>query len=402
MKFDTRDRKPKLYGILAAVAAAAVIITLLVPTGAEAHSLPIAAVVALFILSCIVQLVIAFFLQIRYNPYSYNTIIYAGFSLFLAVLLVLQVLVIVSIVRDPEHYTGEAVLHTLLGSAGVFGLFTFPFVLVFSAALFVSNVSLIRHEGLRPVNILGILLGLLLVGGEVFLFAFNFMVSGSQTEVMIHDIVSNSLSAIYLYFECMIIGTIIADVITATYEPEKDKDFLIILGCAIRKDGTPTPLLSGRIDRALAFAERQEAETGKELRFITSGGQGTDETVSESAAMKAYLLSRGVPESRILEEDRSANTLENMKYSKAIIDALDPQAKVAFSTTNYHVFRSGLSARRVKMRAVGMGAETKWYFWPNAAVREFIGLLTAHRLKQGLILGGMVLFYLVLTLVAYR
>lgn len=402
MKFDTRDRKPKLYGILAAAAAAAVVITLLVLTGAEAHSLPIAAVVALFILSCIVQLVIAFFLQIRYNPYSYNTIIYAGFSLFLAVLLVLQVLVIVSIVRDPEHYTGEAVLHTLLGSAGVFGLFTFPFVLVFSAALFVSNVSLIRHEGLRPVNILGILLGLLLVGGEVFLFAFNFMVSGSQTEVMIHDIVSNSLSAIYLYFECMIIGTIIADVITATYEPEKDKDFLIILGCAIRKDGTPTPLLSGRIDRALAFAERQEAETGKELRFITSGGQGTDETVSESAAMKAYLLSRGVPESRILEEDRSANTLENMKYSKAIIDALDPEAKVAFSTTNYHVFRSGLSARRVKMRAVGMGAETKWYFWPNAAVREFIGLLTAHRLKQGLILGGMVLFYLVLTLVAYR
>ncbi|MBO7364070.1 MAG: YdcF family protein [Lachnospiraceae bacterium] len=402
MKFDTRDRKPKLYGILAAAEAAAVVITLLVLTGAEAHSLPIAAVVALFILSCIVQLVIAFFLQIRYNPYSYNTIIYAGFSLFLAVLLVLQVLVIVSIVRDPEHYTGEAVLHTLLGSAGVFGLFTFPFVLVFSAALFVSNVSLIRHEGLRPVNILGILLGLLLVGGEVFLFAFNFMVSGSQTEVMIHDIVSNSLSAIYLYFECMIIGTIIADVITATYEPEKDKDFLIILGCAIRKDGTPTPLLSGRIDRALAFAERQEAETGKELRFITSGGQGTDETVSESAAMKAYLLSRGVPESRILEEDRSANTLENMKYSKAIIDALDPQAKVAFSTTNYHVFRSGLSARRVKMRAVGMGAETKWYFWPNAAVREFIGLLTAHRLKQGLILGGMVLFYLVLTLVAYR
>ena len=81
---------------------------------------------------------------------------------------------------------------------------------------------------------------------------------------------------------------------------------------------------------------------------------------------------------------------------------IDPGAKIAFSTTNYHVFRSGLFARRVKMRAVGMGAKTKWYFWPNAAVREFAGLLTKHRIKQALILSGMVLIYVVLTLLAYR
>ena len=53
------------------------------------------------------------------------------------------------------------------------------------------------------------------------------------------------------------------------------------------------------------------------------------------------------------------------------------------------------------MRAQGMGAKTKWYFWPNAAVREFVGLLTAHRLKQAIILGSMIVFYVVLTLVAY-
>ena len=66
------------------------------------------------------------------------------------------------------------------------------------------------------------------------------------------------------------------------------------------------------------------------------------------------------------------------------------------------MFRSGLLARRVKMRAVGMGAETKWYFWPNAAVREFAGLLTKHRGKQALILGGMIVFYVALTLYVYR
>ena len=134
--------------------------------------------------------------------------------------------------------------------------------------------------------------------------------------------------------------------------------------------------------------------------------------------MKRYLLEQGVPEERILEEDRSTDTLENMEFSKELIlkkvrpgkDAPqgywpsldDPEAKIAFSTTNYHVFRSGLCARRVKMRAVGMGAKTKWYFWPNAAVREFVGLLTAHKLKQGLVLGGMIVFYVVLTLMAYQ
>ena len=113
-------------------------------------------------------------------------------------------------------------------------------------------------------------------------------------------------------------------------------------------------------------------------------------------------MERGVPESRIIEEDRSTDTFENMRFSKDKIWALDPDGKIAFATTNYHVFRSGLFARRVKMRAVGMGAKTKWYFWPNAAVREFVGLLTAHRLKQALIIGGLVLSYIVLTLLSYR
>ena len=118
--------------------------------------------------------------------------------------------------------------------------------------------------------------------------------------------------------------------------------------------------------------------------------------------MKRYLLSQGIPERLIVKEDRSKNTFENMTFSKEIIEKMKPGAKVAFSTTNYHVFRGGLYSRRVKMRSVGMGAKTKWYFWPNAGVREFVGLLTGHRGKQALILGGMTLFYVILTIAAYR
>ena len=346
----------------------------------------------------------AFFMQLEYNPYSYNTIIYMGFSLFLLSVCVTQIVLAVRIARFPEMYNASGILHYLLGSAKNYMLLSFPFLLAFSIALCVSNISLIRHEGRRLVNVLGILLSFLLLAGEAFLFAFDFYASGSRLQVMLHDLAANLFAAVYLYFECMLIGAIVADAIAARYEPERDKDFLIILGCGIRRDGTPSPLLRGRVDRALAFAEKQREETGKELLFVTSGGQGPDEVISESASMKRYMVERGVPAERILEEDRSTDTRENMRFSKEKIREIDPEGKgkVAFVTTNYHVFRAGLCARRVKMRAQGMGARTKWYFWPNAAVREFVGLLTEHRGKQALIFLGMLAAYTLLTLAAYR
>ena len=198
-------------------------------------------------------------------------------------------------------------------------LISLPFILVFSVALCVSNLSLIRHEGRRFMNILGIILSFLLIAGEIFLLWFDSYVSGSQREILIHDLIANLFACVYLYFECMLIGAIVADAIAAKYEPERDKDYLIILGCGIRKDGTPSPLLRGRVDRALAFAKKQKEETGKDLIFVTSGGQGPDEVVSESESMKRYLLTQGVPAERILEENRSTDTRENMRFSKELI-----------------------------------------------------------------------------------
>lgn len=97
---------------------------------------------------------------------------------------------------------------------------------------------------------------------------------------MRHDLLTNLLAAVYLYFECMMIGTITANAIAARYVPKKDKDF-IIPGCATRKDGTPTPLLRGRLDLPPDFAEAQRAETEKAPVFVLSGGKDADECISE-------------------------------------------------------------------------------------------------------------------------
>ena len=401
IEFDTRDTKPNLRALLLLTAVMAVLACVLAWFAPDRGAF-IGVLIVAYALGAMFILLWAFREQLRYNPYSYNTIFYFGFALFAFFVMLIYLVLTVRMAKYPDVYKVSEVLHVMLGTAKNYMFFSAPFLLVFSVALCISNISLIRHEGRRLVNVLGIILSVLILGGVVFLFWFDFAVSGSQREVMIHDLFANVFAAVYLYFECMLLGTMVAAAVAARYEPKKDKDYLIILGCGLLADGTPTPLLKGRIDRALAFYEKQKAETGRELTFVTSGGQGRDEIVSESAAMKRYLLEQGIPEGQIIEEDRSADTFANMKNSREKIQARGDAGNVAFSTTNYHVFRAGLCGRRVKMRAQGMGAKTKWYFWPNAAVREFVGLLTEHLGKQALILGVMVVVYGALTLLAYR
>ena len=396
-----RNKKPYASAAAGLAAAAAALTTSLAAAGADEHALLISVVLDVFFLAAIVLLVRAFFAQTGYNPYSYNTIYYAGFSLFLLSVLITHISLTVHLACEPDRYLGQnftQIMAMLSDSAKAYMLFSFPFILALSVALCVSNISLIRHEGMRPVNILGFILSFLLTGGELFLLVADSSVSGSEQYVKMHGLFTNIFAAVYLYFECMAIGIMIANAIVSEYEPKPDKDFIIVLGCAIRRDGTPSPLLRDRLERALAFRKEQLEKTGKDLIFVASGGQGADEVISESEAMKRYLMAKGIPENRILKEDRSTNTLENMKFSKAKIGERASDAKIAFSTTNYHVFRSGLCARRVKMQAVGMGARAKWYFWPNALVREFVGLLTEHRGKQALILAGLIAVYAALAL----
>ena len=402
IRFDTSDKKPKLYDI-AVISLVTLFLTLFLIFLKDVNEMVLVLNVlwAIYLFSVIVLLLSAFVRQLRYNPYSYNTIIYMGFSLFLIAFFVILVFSAIGMVIDPQRRTLYSLFGTLATSAHSYSLLIFPFIFLFSIGLCVSNIALLKREGKSFVNTLGILLSICLIGGEVFLFALNYYAYGSFEEVLRHDLIVNTLSAVYLYFECMMIGTIIANNIAIRYTPPYDRDFLIVLGCGIRKDGTPYPLLASRIDAALSFYHEQLQKTGKKARFIASGGQGPSEVISEARSIADYLLKHGISEEDVFLEDRSTTTDENMRFSKEIVDSADPNGKVAFATNEYHLFRSGIKARRVKMRAVGIGAKTKWYFWPNAAVREFIGLLSQHRLKQGLLIGGLIVFYLLTTYLSY-
>ena len=343
----------------------------------------------------------AFRKQVREDLYSYNTIFTFGFALFILSLAGTYLYITVHGFLYPQSFREAQMVFTLLHSAKIYMLLTAPFLLIFAGSLMVSNIMLLRHEGFRFVNLLGILLAFFLIAGQGLIHFLDYRAAIYGQQKLPENLAVNLLAAFYLYFECMIVGAAVADLIAAKGQPQKDRDFLIVLGCAIRKDGTPTPLLRGRLDLALRFWKEQMVETGKEAFFVVSGGQGSDEVQSEAMAMKEYLADKGVSQDKIFLEDRSVNTLENMVFSKKIIDTVEPEAKTAFFTTNYHVFRSGLKARQAGLDSMGMGADTKWFFWPNAAVREFVGLLTEHRRKQAILMLVLVAAYTVLTGIAY-
>ena len=116
---------------------------------------------------------------------------------------------------------------------------------------------------------------------NVFLYAIHVLADNpaDSTLSFVLDDIANDAA----YFECVMIGTFIASILAEKHVPKRDMDYMIILGCGLRSDGTPMPLLQGRIDRALWFSERQKIKKNKDMVFVCSGGQGDDEIISEAA-----------------------------------------------------------------------------------------------------------------------
>ena len=195
------------------------------------------------------------------------------------------------------------------------------------------------------------------------------------------------LNATLSYLYSIIIATLFCNIMASRHNPKYDKDFVIILGSKIKDNGELTPLLKGRVDRAIRFGKEQFDSSGKKIYYIPSGGKGRDEVISEAEAIRNYLVKCGIDKKDIIIENKSTSTEENMKFSNEIIKKKKQDAKISFSTTNYHVFRSGVIASNEGIYCEGMGSKTKWYFYTNALIREFIATLVQERKRHiGLIL----------------
>lgn len=109
---------------------------------------------------------------------------------------------------------------------------------------------------------------------------------------------------------------------------------MIILGAKVNEYGI-SKTLKRRLDKAIEYYN-----TNKNINnIIVSGGQGSDEVVTEALAMKNYLVKNGVSKDKIIMEDKATTTLENIIFSKKIITDKNLKGKVLIVTSDYHLFR---------------------------------------------------------------
>ncbi len=152
-------------------------------------------------------------------------------------------------------------------------------------------------------------------------------------------------------------------------KPDDDLEAVIVLGAWIRKDGTPSKVLENRLIAAYRYLNMNPAAL-----CVTTGGQGPNEPISEGRGMADYLISKGIAKERLLSEEKSTSTKENLIYADELYHLKDK--KVAIVTSNFHVYRSVALAKKLGYQQVsGIPAKMSLFYLPNNMTREAFAIV---------------------------
>lgn len=145
-------------------------------------------------------------------------------------------------------------------------------------------------------------------------------------------------------------------------------DYIIVLGAQLKESG-PSQVLKMRLDKAYEYLTENP-----DTKVIVSGGQGKNEPDTEANGMFRYLIERGIEESRIIRENNSCNTVQNILYSSEYLDK--EKDKVGIVSNNFHIFRAVSIAKANGYKNVwGISAPSYTYLQPNNMLREFFGVV---------------------------
>ena len=142
----------------------------------------------------------------------------------------------------------------------------------------------------------------------------------------------------------------------------------------------PSPTLLARLDLAL-----QQAARYPDVPVVVSGGTGFGGHPSEAQVMGGYLRAHGLAAGRILQEERSTSTDENLRFSRPLLAAhgVDASAPVRLVTSDFHTIRARWIARRAGYsRVQAVGAPTPLYVRYNAWLREYFAFVSGFVLRE--------------------
>ena len=186
-----------------------------------------------------------------------------------------------------------------------------------------NGVLMYEREGHSLKNLLSFIFGLVIGIGEIATFTAVLLpellgTRWNPSGVLFHiSRVSAFVGVSVIYFSATFVVFMFYCIFLMIIPRKRDFDYVIIHGAGLLKGGRISKLLSDRIDKAIDVYHKDPTPPV----LIPSGGKGHDEELSEAEAMTQYLLQKGIPAEKIIMEPGSANTFENLKNSKAIIDA---------------------------------------------------------------------------------
>ncbi len=295
---------------------------------------------------------------------------------FLIMMVCLQVFLLLVLYQYSEWLvTHDLVIGILIVMCilAVGSVVLFPAILIL--VFFIEGVRVIRHEGIKPTNLLSMLFSVLLCICLVF-FPVIENLGKNTLGTMLYIIIS--FIAVYI-LSLLAVYSLSAVFNLFHLKKKRNADYIIVLGAGIIGSRV-TPLLAARIEKGIELLCYNP-----DAVLIMSGGQGSGEDIPESKAMADYAIDKGVSAEKIILEQKSVSTEENLRFSRELINKQNPQIIVV--TTVYHMLRALILAKRQGIKCVGFGAKTKWYFTLNAFIREFVGYLSLTWKKHIIAIG---------------
>ena len=157
----------------------------------------------------------------------------------------------------------------------------------------------------------------------------------------------------------------------ALHHPADGQDCtVVVLGCQVFPDGRPSLMLQGRIDAAYDYLTAHP-----DAVCIASGGQNGSEPISEALCIRDALVDRGIDPSRILLEDDSRSTEENLAFSARLIAERGLPTDVAIASDNFHQLRAAIWAERSGLTPWSDGCASPWFLTAGYWARETAALL---------------------------
>ncbi len=196
-------------------------------------------------------------------------------------------------------------------------------------------------------------------------------------------LVSNVLLRGMLYFltTILIVSFVLIEglMIKNSFSQEDIKtDYVIILGASVKGE-TVSLTLAERLDKGVEYLNKYS-----EAKVVVSGGQGPGENIPESEAMKRYLVSKGISENRVIQENKSTSTMENFAFSKDILKRIENKdiTNIMVITNDFHMMRAKMLARRNGFSPYGLSCSTPAPVRLNNYMREYFAVIKSFLLDR--------------------